>query len=105
MAIMHLLLIPVLFGLALYFLPSIIGARKRNAGAIFALNLLLGWTLIGWVVALVWALTKEDVPTAVLVQPWTAPAPQAWSCPVCHLPLSRSDLFCRSCGNRIAWPG
>jgi hypothetical protein len=24
-------------------------------GAIFALNLLLGWTLIGWVVALVWA--------------------------------------------------
>jgi hypothetical protein len=37
---------------ALYFLPSIIGLRKRNAGAIFVLNLLLGWTVIGWVVSL-----------------------------------------------------
>jgi hypothetical protein len=45
--------------LALYFLPAIIGWRKENSIAISALNLFLGWTVIGWVIALVWAL-KED---------------------------------------------
>jgi hypothetical protein len=43
---------------ALYFLPTFVSTRKRNAGAIFALNLFLGWTVLGWVVALAWALTK-----------------------------------------------
>jgi Superinfection immunity protein len=48
-----------LLGLAIYFLPSWVGRRKRNATAIFALNLLLGWTFIGWVSALVWALMVD----------------------------------------------
>ena len=42
-----------------YFAPSIVGRNKTNSGAIFALNLLLGWTILGWVAALVWALTKD----------------------------------------------
>jgi hypothetical protein len=46
-------------GVVVYFLPAIVGRRKRNAGAIFVLNLLLGWTIIGWIVALVWACTKD----------------------------------------------
>ena len=59
--------VPILgFGFVLYFLPAIIGfARsKRDAGAILVLNLLLGWTAIGWVIALVWAL-KQDTPVVV----------------------------------------
>jgi hypothetical protein len=46
---------------AIYFAPTIIAnaRHKRNVGAIFVLNLLLGWTFIGWVVALVWALTHD----------------------------------------------
>ena len=40
------------FGVALF-------RNKHNKLAIFALNLLLGWTFIGWVVALIWALTKR----------------------------------------------
>jgi hypothetical protein len=54
---------------ALYFLPTFVSVRKRNAGAIFALNLLLGWTLLGWVVALVWALTKDPTEPAAGGQP------------------------------------
>lgn len=42
-----------------YFLPAIVGGKKKNIGAIFALNLLLGWTVVGWIVSLVWALTKD----------------------------------------------
>ena len=45
----------------LYFLPTINGyaSGKRNAEAIACLNLFLGWTVIGWVVALVWSSTKD----------------------------------------------
>jgi ABC-type sugar transport system permease subunit len=46
-----------------YFLPFAIAFNRRraNTGAIFALNLFLGWSLIGWVIALVWALKEENV--------------------------------------------
>ncbi|MDR3547700.1 MAG: superinfection immunity protein [Candidatus Pacebacteria bacterium] len=55
--------VTILILIALYFLPSIIGfaRHKRNGGAIFALNLFLGWTCVGWVVSLVWALTKDEI--------------------------------------------
>jgi Superinfection immunity protein len=45
------------FGFVFYFLPSIVAlARsKRDLLSIFLLNLFLGWTLIGWIVSLVWA--------------------------------------------------
>jgi hypothetical protein len=45
--------------LLLYFIPTIVAAMREHhqRGAIFVLNLLLGWTLLGWVVALVLACT------------------------------------------------
>jgi hypothetical protein len=45
-----------------YFLPVAIAFYRQrvNTGAIFALNLFLGWSLIGWVIALVWALKDEE---------------------------------------------
>ena len=54
------------FGFVLYFLPTIIAlARsKRDTVSILLLNLFLGWTAIGWVIALVWA-AKQDVPVIV----------------------------------------
>jgi hypothetical protein len=54
------------FGFVMYFLPSIVAlARsKRDLLGIFLLNLFLGWSVIGWVVALVWAV-KADAPVAV----------------------------------------
>ena len=54
------------FGFVMYFLPSIVAlARsKRDLLGIFLLNLFLGWSVIGWVVALVWAV-KADAPIAV----------------------------------------
>ena len=49
------------FMLLLYVLPSVIAEWKdrKNSGAIIALNLLLGWTFVGWVAALVWAMTDD----------------------------------------------
>jgi Superinfection immunity protein len=67
---MHLLaffFLPIFgFGFILYFLPAIIAfARsKRDALSILILNFFLGWTAIGWIIALVWAL-KNDVPAVI----------------------------------------
>jgi hypothetical protein len=60
------LLIP--FG-ALHFLPTIIAGlrRGRSVLGIFLLNLFLGWTIIGWVIALIWAL--RDQPKLAYVYP------------------------------------
>lgn len=46
---------------AVYFLPTIVCINRRhlNSNAISILNLLLGWTLIGWVVAIIWAMTAS----------------------------------------------
>jgi hypothetical protein len=54
------------FGFVMYFLPSIValGRSKRDITGIVLLNFFLGWTMIGWVVALVWAF-KTDVPVVV----------------------------------------
>lgn len=54
------------FGFVMYFLPSIIALarNKRDIAAILLLNFFLGWTMIGWVVALVWAV-KTDIPAVV----------------------------------------
>lgn len=43
-----------------YFVPAIVGFARghHNKWAIFALNLFTAWTFIGWVGALVWALTN-----------------------------------------------
>lgn len=43
----------------IYLAPAICGKKKKNSTAIFVLNLFLGWTFVGWVVALVWAVTKD----------------------------------------------
>jgi hypothetical protein len=57
-------LMPILvlvLAFVLYFLPSIVAYNQKhhNADAICVLNLLLGWTFLGWVIALVWAVTKK----------------------------------------------
>lgn len=47
-------LLLLLIGLCLYFLPTIVGSARhvRSPGTVFVINLFLGWTFIGWVVAL-----------------------------------------------------
>jgi Superinfection immunity protein len=51
-----------LFGLGIYFVPTIKAYQegKSNRQAILLLNIFLGWTVIGWVVALVWAYTNSE---------------------------------------------
>jgi hypothetical protein len=61
--------------LGLYFLPLIVAAMRSHAqtGPIAVVNILLGWTLVGWVAAMAWACTTPQPP---IIQTITAaPAP------------------------------
>lgn len=53
------LLATLFFGI--HFLPAIIAGTRhtRNFWWIFTINLFLAWTVVGWVVALVWALRDQ----------------------------------------------
>ena len=48
--------------LALYFIPSIVAVARhhRNGVPIILVNVLLGWTFLGWVAALVWSFTASE---------------------------------------------
>jgi len=50
-----------LVGLGVYFLPTIVAAvrHKQNMLGIVLLNVLAGWTLIGWIIALVWSFAAD----------------------------------------------
>jgi hypothetical protein len=85
-----------LFFILLYFLPSIIGKDKKDALGIFLLNLLLGWTLVGWVLALLWACASER-PAALQY----APAGGARFCSRCGTPAVSLVQYCSACGARV----
>jgi len=63
-------------GFCLYFLPTIIAFNRdrHNKWAIFLLNFFLGWSVIAWVVALVWAVSSSQ-PPVIVVQGQEPPKP------------------------------
>ncbi|WP_233267731.1 superinfection immunity protein [Aeromonas veronii] len=55
---LQILMFGIIF-LCLYLIPTTVAAKRNhhNMLAIFMLNLLGGWTFIGWAAALIWACT------------------------------------------------
>jgi hypothetical protein len=92
-------LVLILLGGFIYFLPTFVGQSKRNAGAIFVLNLLLGWTVVGWVVALVWAMTVDPLPAAEAIR---APSAASAFCTGCGASLPVGSRFCAKCARPVA---
>ena len=45
-----------------YFLPTCIAMMRGKAqGGVFVLNLIVGWTVVGWFVAFIWACSGRTV--------------------------------------------
>ena len=66
----------------LYLLPVLVGCSRRvpDIGSVAVINILLGWTLVGWVVALALALrsVNTDCPDSQNpphIPPWPARPP------------------------------
>ena len=50
------------FLMAIYMIPTLVAGYKghQHCAGIAILNLFLGWTLVGWIVALIWAVTNPN---------------------------------------------
>jgi hypothetical protein len=70
-------MLTLIFLTLLYFLPTLIAShRGHSTGGILILNFLLGWTGIGWLALMVWALASTP-PLYFVMRP-TVPPHMEW---------------------------
>ncbi|HVV28347.1 MAG TPA: superinfection immunity protein [Rhizomicrobium sp.] len=60
----------LLFLFVMYWLPTIVAVVRHAPSAlgVAALNFFLGWTVIGWIMALVWALAAASGPQVIVIE-------------------------------------
>lgn len=111
-----LLLLFISVALFVYFLPTVVANSRShpNLFSIFVLNLLLGWSFIGWVAAMVWACISVDNTSPGMADP-AKPAPPATPstgqlptasahkpCPFCAEQIKVEAIKCKHCGSMLA---
>jgi Superinfection immunity protein len=80
----------------LYFLPTILARHKEDFLGIFLVNLLAGWTVIGWFIALIWACSAERYVPVRMV-----PAVAGRFCSQCGALSHAGAHYCSMCGRTV----
>lgn len=104
----------ILFGVSIlaagliYFTPTFVAAKRghSNLTSIFLLNLLLGWAILGWIVALIWSVSSQARPMSA---PHRQPEPalqtdDTKACPFCAETIKAKAVMCRFCGKELGQP-
>jgi hypothetical protein len=88
----------VIIAAVIYFLPTMIAVKREHLSknAIIIVNVALGWTVLGWLWALLWANTgnvrmDEAVAARELVK-----------CPECAEAILKEAKVCKHCGFRLS---
>lgn len=86
----------LIMAISLYFVPAMvaIGRRHVNALPIFLTNLYMGWTVLGWIAALIWALSNT-VAAAPATAAAYAPTSSSSSVP---MPASKAGRYAMIAG-------
>lgn len=73
------MIVACIVGFFFYIVPSVIAFARghHNAGAICAVNILFGWSVIGWIISLIWALTSSASPTVHITVNTSASTPSS----------------------------
>jgi hypothetical protein len=60
----------ILFLFVMYWLPTLIAIVRGTPSAlgVAMFNFFLGWTVIGWIMALVWALAANTGPHVIVIE-------------------------------------
>jgi hypothetical protein len=99
--------------IALYCLPAIVAQRRShiNRTGITILNLALGWTLLGWLGALVWSYSAQpaEAAAAAIATPSTGQQrsqtstqpPTERLCPYCAETVKFAAVKCKHCGSDL----
>jgi hypothetical protein len=97
---------------ALYLLPTYEAWKNQhpNLTAIALVNIFLGWSLLGWVVAVVWAYKKPEPTIPIAPPPAQEPAPspppqqqqrETKKCPFCAEDVLVQAIKCKHCGSTL----
>jgi hypothetical protein len=89
----------LLFLTLLYFMPTIVGHNHRNVLSIFLVNFFFGWTVIGWIVAMIWACSADARPQVLMIAgPGPGAARYCCHCGTLNVAAAR---FCAACGRTV----
>jgi hypothetical protein len=100
-------IIVILILFVAYFFPSFVADRRNvpNKGSVRVINLFLGWTVIGWVVALAMAMagpSPAQKPKPMTNSPPPPPSPSdIRRCPFCAEDIKKAAIVCKHCGRDV----
>jgi hypothetical protein len=85
----------MILAIALYFMPTIVAGYRHHSSLflIVVLNILFGWTMLGWLLLLVWACFGDQYST------WSRPAEK--KCPYCAEYIKSEAIKCKHCGSDL----
>jgi Na+/H+-dicarboxylate symporter len=88
-------LVLLIAGFFIYLLPATIAHKNKhkNKTAILTFNVFLGWTILGWVIALVWAQTNQPSQQSQ--------ANKLIQCSMCGKDISPHAVSCPHCGHPL----
>jgi len=90
----------LIFMALLYFLPTIVAMifrPRHDPQGLFLVNFFFGLTIIGWWVALIWAIASKVTSREVR----TVPASSGWVCTQCGALSPYGAHFCSACGHAV----
>lgn len=98
----------IVFAFVAYFFPSFVADRRdvANKGSVRVINLFLGWTLVGWVVALAMAMAgpsgSQKIRPVAASHTISASSTDTRPCPFCAEDIKKAAIVCKHCGRDVS---